>query len=179
MNPVRASNSLDRTFSSLPSTIFGQAAGGFEFLGSPFVNASFLRHHIGGDFFPPYVGGLAAATCRARSLTKALNCSLRATKSVSAVHFDEYADFSAGMDVRVDQALVGFPSGLFLRCRQPLLSKVVDRFIDAVSVFRLRLSGNPECRLRFFTQLFHQLAQTCHGFPVNRIEQCHRARCDP
>ena len=49
-----------------------------------------------------------------------------------AIHLDQHADFAAGMDIRMDQPLIGFPSRLFLRRGQAFLPEVVHRFVDVV-----------------------------------------------
>ena len=74
-----------------------------------------------------------------------------------AIHFDQYADFPAGVNVRTHQAFGGRALRLLGRRRLSLLPQNVDGLFDVAAAFHQRFTASGESRAGPVPQLLYLL----------------------
>ena len=117
--------------------------------GLSLINRSFFFDERGGDILPSDIGGFPGSHLEGQVVDERLKRFIPSDEVGFTVDFDEHTDFSAHVNIGMDEALVRFAAGFFECGRQALLAEVIDGFLNIVAILG-EGSGNRGCRRRFF-----------------------------
>jgi hypothetical protein len=139
----------------LPSTIFSITAGGLP-VAAAWARKIYLALEVfGGYIFRPHVAGIARSDVHGDILEQILKVFGARNEVAFAVHFDEHAEFTASVDVRIHRAVIGRTRSLLLRRSHATLAQHHERVFNVSLGFLQRLEAITHGRAGLFAKLFY------------------------
>ncbi len=123
----------------------------------PFEYGFFPFDQFGRDILAFHIGGFGRGDLEGEIIDESFEFFVAGDEIRFAIDFDQDADFSAHMDIGMDQSLIGFPSGFLGGRSQAFLPEIIDRLFDVVAVFSQRLLAIQDAGAGFFTKFFYEV----------------------
>src|SRR6266571_3993912 len=138
-----------------------------------FVNFALAVQNFLGDFFAPDVASVERGDVHGHVVAQALEIFGSRNEVRFAIHFDDHADFPAGMNVMADQALGGLARRLLLSRGLSFFPEHIDRGFHIAARLDQRGTAVGESRAGALAQVLHHLCRDIDRFVWIRHDCIH------